>query len=325
MPEFVEPMLARLVSEPPSGDWVYEIKFDGYRTLALKGGPDVQLLSRNRLDLTRRFPEVAEALAELPVGSAVLDGEIVALESGGLSSFQLLQASEASAKRPPIHFYAFDLPFLEGEDLRSLPLLDRKKRLEAMLPKDNGLIRFSATLGSDSGKLLAKARKLGLEGLIGKRPGSSYESGRRSGAWIKLKLHQEQEMVIGGYTTPNRTRQHFGALLVGYYDDGQLRYAGKVGTGFADATLAALHSTLKEIGQSRCPFADLPETKRSSRYGIALTPAEMKRCHWVEPKLVGQVRFSSWTRDGKLRHPVFLGLRADKNARDVVRERAAAP
>ncbi len=163
-------------------------------------------------------------------------------------------------------------------------------------------------------------RKLGLEGLvIGKRVDSKYEPGRRSGAWIKLKLHHEQEMVIGGYTNPGGSRQHFGALLVGYYAGDKFNFAGKVGTGFDEALLAELHVQLDALSQMKCPFANLPE-KRAGRYGVGVTPAEMKRCHWVKPELVCQIKFSEWTRDGKLRQPVFLGLRDDKNAREVVRE-----
>jgi bifunctional non-homologous end joining protein LigD len=161
-----------------------------------------------------------------------------------------------------------------------------------------------------------------LEGLIGKRIGSRYEAGRRSGAWIKLKLHQEQEMVIGGFTDPEGSRMQFGSLIIGYFKKGTLFCAGKVGTGFDDALLRSLGKTMQAISQKDCPFADLPE-KRAGRYGAGITAAVMKRCHWVKPSLVCQVKFSEWTRDGKLRHPVFLGLRDDKNAKEVVREKAS--
>jgi bifunctional non-homologous end joining protein LigD len=181
------------------------------------------------------------------------------------------------------------------------------------------LIRFSSSLGNKPEPLLQQARELGLEGLIGKRPDSRYESGQRSGNWIKLKLHHEQEFVIGGYTPPGGTRPHFGALLVGVYKGGQLKFAGKVGTGFNVKLLRSLHAEFKKIGTDTCPFVDLPE-KRTGRYGQGITAAEMKRCHWVKPVLVCQLKYTEWTRDDRLRHPVFLGLREDKSAQEVVRE-----
>jgi bifunctional non-homologous end joining protein LigD len=169
--------------------------------------------------------------------------------------------------------------------------------------------------------LLKEAQKLGLEGLIGKRPDSKYEAGRRSGSWIKLKLHQEQEMVIGGFTEPGGSRNYFGSLIIGYYEKRGLFCAGKVGTGFNDALLKSLARRFDSIKSNECPFVNLPE-KRAGRYGAGITPAEMKRCHWLKPILVCQVKYSEWTRDGKLRQPVFLGLREDKPAKEVIREKA---
>ncbi len=201
--EFVEPMKAKLAGSPPEpGDWLYEIKFDGFRALALKNGRDVRLLSRNEKDFNEKFPEIAGAIGELEADDAVLDGEIVALDKNGVSSFQLLQAFELGEERPPIFFYAFDLLYLNGKDLKQLPLVERKARLKHILKEHTGLIRFSDSLGDNAVKLLKQARTLGLEGLIGKRRDSRYEPGKRSGAWIKLKLHREQEFVIGGYTDP---------------------------------------------------------------------------------------------------------------------------
>jgi bifunctional non-homologous end joining protein LigD len=322
--KFVQPMMARLVASPPPGRWIYEIKFDGFRALALKDGPDVSLLSRNEKDFSAKFPEVFDAVRELKAESAVIDGEIVALDKGGRSSFQLLQAYDLGQERPPIFYYAFDLLHLNGRDLGDELVTERKRELEKLLQGSAGIIRFSASLEGNVAVLLKKAQKLGLEGLIGKRADSKYESGRRSGAWIKLKLHTEQEMVIGGFTDPSGARQYFGALLVGYYKEDELIYAGKVGTGFNEALLKKLRAQLAPLMREQCPFANLPE-KRAGRYGAGVTPAEMKRCHWVEPKLVCQIKFSEWTRDGKLRQPVFLGLREDKPARDVVRENPATP
>lgn len=320
--QFIEPMLAEAASAPPAGEWLYEVKFDGFRALALKDGNSVRLLSRNEKDFTGRFPDVVESVARLKADTAILDGEIVALDPNGRSSFQLLQARELNATPPPIYFYAFDVLHLDGEDLRELPLRERKERLERLLKKPPGLVRCSSTLGTDGALLLTKARELGLEGVIGKRPDSVYEAGRRSGAWIKIKLHDEQEFVIGGYTDPEGSRAHFGALLVGVHRGRALCFAGKVGTGFNDKLLETLHEQFEPLRQSSCPFTNLPEKQRGP-YGAGVTASEMKRCHWLRPELVCQIKFSNWTRDEKLRHPVFLGLREDKEAREVVREKAS--
>jgi bifunctional non-homologous end joining protein LigD len=322
--KFIEPMKARLLESPPAGDWIYEIKFDGFRALAFKRNGEVRLLSRNEKDFGAKFSDVRDAIARLDVDDAIIDGEIVALDDQGRSSFQLLQRFELGEVRPPLFFYAFDLLRLHGEDLTRQPLLRRKSQLEQILKNAPEIIRYSASLGNDAKPLLPKIRKLGLEGLIGKRTDSDYEPGRRSGAWIKLKLHQEQEMVIGGYTDPEGSRTHFGSLLIGFYENKKLIFAGKVGTGFTEAILGSVHSRLKEIASDNCPFSNLPEP-RGGRYGKNITAAEMKRCHWVEPVLVCQAKYSEWTQDGKLRHPVYLGLREDKDAGEVVRERAARP
>ena len=319
---FVEPMMAKAVSSAPTGDWIYEIKFDGFRALALKHGKNVSLRSRNDKDFGARFSEIREAIAQLDAGNAILDGEIVALDARGRPSFQLLQAHELDRERTPLCFYAFDLLRLEGESLREEPLRERKSRLEHLLQNAPPALRYSASLQGDVKTLLANAARLGLEGLVGKRQGSFYEAGRRSGAWIKLKLHREQEMVIGGYTAPAGSREYFGALLVGFYEKNQLKFAGKVGTGFDANSLRDVFRELKPLSQQDCSFVNLPE-KQWGRYLTGLTAREMKGCHWVKPKLVCQVKFSEWTRDGKLRHPVFLGLREDKSAEEVVRESSA--
>jgi bifunctional non-homologous end joining protein LigD len=319
LPEFAEPMKAKLAESVPSGNWLYEIKFDGFRALALRGGSEARLLSRNEKDFGGKFPEVMDAVSRLDVRDAIIDGEIVALDEKGRSSFQLLQAFELGQKRPPIFFYAFDLLRLNGADLRDLPVEERKKKLERLLTESPGNIRYSASLGTEARKILDQARQLGLEGLIGKRVGSQYETGRRSGNWIKLKLHHEQEFVIGGYTEPEGSRSHFGALLVGTYEGEQLKFAGKVGTGFNEKLLQTLFGMFKKIPSETCPFSDLPE-KRPGRYSQGVTASEMKLCHWVNPKLVCQIKFSEWTRDHRLRQPVFLGLRDDKDPKDVVRE-----
>jgi bifunctional non-homologous end joining protein LigD len=322
--KFIEPMKARLLKSAPSGDWIYEIKFDGFRAMAFKSNGDVRLFSRNEKDFSGKFSAVHDALARLDAHDAIIDGEIVALDARGRSSFQLLQRFELGQARPPLFYYAFDLLWLNGKDLTHEPLVRRKLQLEQILKNAPEVIRYSSSLGEDAAPLLPRIRKLGLEGLIGKRKDSLYEPGRRSGAWIKLKLHQEQEMVIGGYTDPEGARRHFAALLIGFHENKKLRFAGKVGTGFNKAILKSLHSRLEKIVFDSCPFANLPET-RVGHYRQNITAAEMKRCHWVRPELVCQVRFSEWTQDGKLRHPVFLGLRGDKDAAEVIREKAAPP
>jgi bifunctional non-homologous end joining protein LigD len=320
MPVFVEPMKARLVSDPPKGEWHYEMKFDGWRALALKGGQGVQLLSRNNKGFTDKFPDIVQAVGALPVERAVIDGEIAAIDPEGRSSFQLLQAYDTGSERPPLLYYAFDLLELEGRDLTGLPLTERRELLLSLIPPQDSVIRFSVTLGTDGPRLLKEASKLGLEGLIGKQPHSQYEVGSRSGAWIKLKLHQEQEFVIGGYTPPEGSRKFFGSLIVGVRDGKKLVAAGKVGTGFDHALLKSLHARFRKLERKECPFANLPAAT-AGKWGQGITASEMKRCHWLDPVLVCQVKFSEWTRDGRLRQPVFLGLREDKNPADVVRER----
>lgn len=319
--KFLEPMKARIENGVPPGDWLYEIKFDGFRAVAYKEGKTVHLLSRTNHDLAEKFPDVVEALEKLEAPRAIVDGEIVALDSKGRSSFQLLQAYELGQERPPLCFYVFDVLALHGKSLRDLPLEERREKLQAILPADSDIIRFSSSLGDDAKALLKKAEKLGLEGLIGKRKGSLYEVGRRSGSWIKLKLVKAQEFVIGGYTPPGGTRKHLGALLVGVHDGKKLVYAGKVGTGYTGAVLKDLHTRFKVIAGTQCPFANLPE-EREGRYGQGITASVMKKCHWLKPVLVCQVKFAEWTRDTRLRQPVYMGLREDKKARDVVKEPA---
>jgi bifunctional non-homologous end joining protein LigD len=316
---FIEPMKSKLVERLPEGEWIYEIKLDGIRAIALKQGSRVRLISRNEKDLGSDFPEVMDGIESLSAKEAIIDGEIVALDPKGRSSFQLLQARDTGGPRPAIFYYAFDLLQLEGKDLRNDPLTARKARLEKILKHAPDVIRYSASLEGDAAELLKHAGRLGLEGLIGKRKDSEYEPGRRSGAWVKSKLLHEQEMVIGGYSDPEGSRKHFGALLVGCQAKNGLQFAGKVGTGFNEISLDRLHERFVKLAVRRCPFQNLPE-KKAGRYGQGITPSKMKACHWVKPALVCQVKFAEWTRDGKLRQPVFLGLREDKDPKEVVRE-----
>ncbi|WP_237763932.1 non-homologous end-joining DNA ligase [Terrimicrobium sacchariphilum] len=303
-------MKALTVEHPPAGDWFYEIKFDGWRALALCGLEKVKIMSRNHKDMTDLFPDVADALESQGLGDSILDGEIVALDSQGRSSFQLLQAYRLATESPALFYYVFDLPRYKGRDLRDRPVEVRKEMLREIIPGAGEVVRFSDSLGSNYRKLRNHAKALNLEGLIGKRGGSLYESGRRSGAWIKIKIIHEQELVIAGYTDPQGSRSGFGAILLGYYKQGRLISAGKVGTGFSDALLDSLSARFRRMSRGTMPYADAKN----------LTPAELRSAHWVKPEMVAQVRFKEWTSDGRLRQPVFLGLREDKSPRDVVRE-----
>jgi bifunctional non-homologous end joining protein LigD len=319
-PRFIQPMKPRLVETPPAGGaWIYELKFDGVRALAIKIEKKVSLLSRNENELAGRFPEIVEAVKTLPVGECVIDGEVVALDEEGRSSFQLLQAREMEGKKSPIYFYVFDLLQLDGKSLVSLPLEPRKQLLEQICSHAGDPVRFSGEIGGDAIPLLQEVKRRGLEGIIGKQRGSVYEPGRRSGAWIKLKCVTEQEFVIGGYTPPAGSRKYFGAILVGYYKDNRLLFAGKVGTGFTAKSLSILHKKFRAEQRDDCPFEDLP-SKQDGKWVQGITPSMMRKMHWVNPVFVCEIKFAEWTRDGKLRAPVFLGLRDDKKPKEVVRE-----
>jgi len=219
----------------------------------------------------------------------------------------------------PLVYYVFDLLSLEGKDLCNQPLTARRKALASLLKDATENIRLSEELRGSKDELLRVAQEFGLEGLVAKRPNSVYESGRRSGAWVKYKITKAQEFVIGGYTLPEGSRSHLGSLLVGYNNPNGLIFAGRVGTGFSDKVLANLYGKFQKLKQSECPFVNLPE-KSKGRWGLGITPAMMKRCHWIKPELIAQVKFTEWTHDDQLRQPVFLGLRTDKEAKDVVRE-----
>jgi len=321
-PQFIEPMKARLVDEPPKhGDWLYELKFDGIRAMAIKNDRKVSLISRNGNKLDARFPEIVEAVKNLPVREYVIDGEVVALDEDGRSSFQLLQGLEMEGRKAPLRFYVFDLLQLDGKSLLGLPLEQRKQVLAKICENVGDPIRYSGEISGDVKSLLAEVKRRGLEGLIGKQRNSVYEPGRRSGTWIKLKCVNEQEFVIGGYTPPAGSRKYFGAILVGYYEIGKLRFAGKVGSGFTEKSLSMLHKKFREEEHDDCPFVDLP-SKQGGEWVQGITPSMMKKMHWVNPKFVAEIKFAEWTRDLKLRQPVFLGMREDKAATEVKREAA---
>jgi len=320
-PRFIEPMKPKLVEHAPTtGDWVYELKFDGIRALAIKDGRTIQLISRNEKKLNDRFPEIVQAAADFDADECVVDGEVVAMDEEGRSSFQLLQRTELDGKDALLAFYVFDLLQLNGHSLINVPLTLRKDALMRLIPPSGDVIRFSGTLGTDAKTLLPEIQRRSLEGLIGKQRDSVYESGRRSGTWIKLKCVTEQEFVIGGFTPPAGARKHFGALLVGYYDKGNLHFAGKVGSGFDAKLLSSLHKKMRAEERPTTPFTDLP-SKQNGEWVQGITPSMMRKINWVNPKFVCQVKFSEWTRDLKLRQPVFLGLREDKDPREVEREK----
>jgi len=283
-------------------NWIFERKLDGIRCLAIRAGGEVRLLSRNDLSLDARYPEVAEALAGEACDEFAVDGEVVAFE-GSQTSFAAL--AQRGRRHVPVFFYAFDLLWLEGHDVRQLPLRSRKRLLRDAL-EFHGPIRWTPHRNRDGEAMFAEACRKGWEGLIAKRADSEYVSSR-SRDWLKLKCEHGQELVIGGFTPPRGSRVEFGALLVGYYRDGRLEYAGKVGTGFDTDTLHSLGARLRQLRREDPPFADAESIRER---GVT----------WVEPDLVAQVGFTEWTRDGRLRHPRFLGLRDDKSAREVVRE-----
>jgi bifunctional non-homologous end joining protein LigD len=304
------PMLATLVDPDEflarSGPgWVYERKLDGLRCLAVRNGDQVELWSRNHNSFTARFPTVAAALARVAAPNFTVDGELVAFDGKDFVGFGDLQQHGSALA---VVYCVFDLLQLLGKDTRELPLGDRKRLLaQAVASGDD--VQVVEELDGDPATLLARACRQGWEGLIAKRADSTYAAGR-SPDWRKLKCSASQELVIGGYTEPRGQRRGFGALLVGYFDGDTLRYAGKVGTGFSDKTLHHLHGEMAKRRRDTAPFADPPREKTA---------------HWVEPELVANIAFSEWTRDGKLRHPRFEGLRTDKPARAVVRERPQTP
>jgi bifunctional non-homologous end joining protein LigD len=302
----IEPMKAVLADKPFSDpNWIFERKLDGIRCLAIKDASGVRLTSRTGRLMNEEYPAVVEALESEPSEEFIADGEIVAFENG-ITSFSRLQ--RRGHERVPVFLYLFDLPSHEGEDLRQRPLRERKARLRRAL-EFGGPLRFNPHRNGEHGEeLYREACQKGLEGVMAKRADSPYLSGGRSRDWLKLKCHAEQELAIGGYTAPKGSRTDFGALLVGYYDDsGTLRYAGKVGTGFDQHTLKELGARLRELEQDESPFEPFKPIPPGT--------------HWVSPELVAQIGFAEWTRDGRLRHPRYLGLRDDKPARDVVRER----
>jgi len=316
VPQFIGPQLATLVTDVPAGhSWLYEIKLDGYRIFCRIDNGKVSILTRKAQDWTDRFRAVVRAATDLPVRGAIIDGEVVAVENDGRHSFQRLQNSFGDGAARLI-YYAFDLLYLDGRDLRAAPLIQRKKTLRSLLSDgaetgEMAVIRYSEHWIGGGRELFAKACEMGLEGIISKRVDDPYRSGRTR-SWLKIKCSQNQEFVIGGFTDPAGARLGFGALLLGVYEhNGPLRYSGRVGTGFDERSLRDLLVRLKKLERKSTPFGHAPK-------GV-----NFKRVHWVEPQLVCEVVFTGWTADGLLRHPSFKGLREDKSPVEVTREVAA--
>ncbi len=312
LPESIKPQLATLVESVPDGDWRYEVKFDGYRIMARIDSGKVQLFTRNGHDWTAKMPQQAEALAALGLESAWLDGEVVVPNEDGTPDFQALQNAFEVGRSGTIVYYLFDLPYLNGMDLREVPLEERRAALSQVLEhNDNDLLRFSADFTEQPESVLESACQMKLEGLIGKRAGSTYVS-KRSSSWVKIKCKNRQEFIIVGYTDPKGARSGFGALLLGLHDEaGALHYAGKVGTGFNQVTLKSLHAKLKALEVDKSPLAKAPPA------------ADVRGAHWLKPELMCEVAFAEMTRQGVIRHSVFHGLRSDKPAQAITHERPA--
>jgi bifunctional non-homologous end joining protein LigD len=305
LPKRLQPMLATLTDAPfDDPGWVFEDKYDGFRMIAEIKNGKVALYSRNGKIISRNYIEVAKALEGVEA-DAVIDGELVAIGRDGVSHFQLLQ--NALRHEAKLLYCAFDLMFENGEDLRKRPLLERKERLKAVLPSDK-LIEFSRHRKANGTKFFAEAERKGLEGIMAKRADSAYASGSRTADWLKIKTAKRQEVVVAGFTAPKRTRPFFGALVLAVREDDTWRYIGHVGTGFSHKALEELHAKLVKLKVPKSPFAGRVKDERVTT--------------WVRPSLVAEVRFAEWTGKGELRQPVYLGLRADKRAKDVVREQA---
>lgn len=318
LPVEPRPQLATLSQQVPRGDqWIHEIKFDGYRLLARIDHGEVRLITRNGKDWTGRFERIADALRTLPIQNAILDGEVVAIQRDGTSSFRLLQKALATEHTGNLVYQLFDLLYLDGVDLRNAPLLERKRLLgqlttRAALTK-TGTLRYTEHLPGAAEEFHAEACRLGLEGIICKHADEPYRAGRNR-HWLKVKCNRHDEFIIGGYTSPAGSRVGFGALLLGAYEDSRLVYTGRVGTGFTNQQLRTLHARLSELETDESPFDTTPKVAGA---------------HWVRPQLVGEVEYTEQTRDGKLRHPTFRGLREDRNPEEITlkptESAAAAP
>src|SRR5580692_6826445 len=317
LPSFVPPQLSQPVEKPPSGpQWLHEIKLDGYRMAARIDNGRVQLLTRTGLDWTDKYPSAIAALANLNIKTAYLDGELCGVDEAGLPTFAHTQAATDGERDVQLVYYAFDLLHLDGWDISGLQLIERKALLEPLLANKPGL-QFNGHETGDGELILKHAGKLGFEGVVSKTIDAPYAPGNR-GLWRKAKALNRQEFVIVGWSDPEGSRPHLGALLLGYYtDEGKLIYAGRVGTGMPDKVLADLRRRLEPLARKTSPLIVPPP--RSTRFG---SPLVLSRVHWVEPKLVAEITYLTWTADGLLRHTVYVGLREDKPPDQVRREAA---
>jgi DNA ligase D-like protein (predicted ligase) len=316
---FIAPMLLLKADVLPDDAtrWEYQLKLDGYRAIAFKTGGGLHLRSRNNKDFALRYPTIVAGLAKLP-DETVIDGEVVAFDEEGRPSFGALQNYGSAAAA--LVFYVFDVMVLAGKDVMSEPLEKRRKLLEQkVLTKLEEPCRYVGSFDAALHDLIASVKTQGLEGLVAKRRNSRYEPGMRSGAWQKMRVNRGQELVIGGYTHGTRT---FDALVLGVYEGAKLLYVARTRNGFTPAIRAALFKRFKPLEIDQCPFANLPEL-RGGRWGEGLTKAKMADCQWLKPVLVAQIDFLEWTAENHLRHSKFVGLREDKNPREVRRELSA--
>jgi DNA ligase D-like protein (predicted ligase) len=312
--EFIEPMQCLLVSKLPQGEeWEYELKLDGYRTLAVKRGDRLLLFSRNKKSFNSRFPAIVAGLTNLPDDS-IIDGEIVAMDESGRPSFNRLQNFSANADA--ITFFAFDLLMWKGENLQKQPLEKRRALLRSRAMQKMPGAHFSESFPVTADQMVSAVRSQGLEGIVAKRRNSFYEPGRRSGAWVKMRIGGGQEFVISGYTPSSK---NFDTLLVGYYEGNALMFAAKVRNGFVPAMRDTVFRHFNKLHIKTCPFANLPESGKG-RWGEGLTAADMEKCIWLKPQLVAAIDYAEWTPANHLRHSKFIALREDKNAREVIRE-----
>jgi bifunctional non-homologous end joining protein LigD len=300
LPSIIKPMLATLVDEPFSDpDWIFETKWDGYRSVCFLKNGSARFVSRNQIEMTPQYPELANIGKQLRAKEAILDGEICALDRHGIPRFQMLQRKGA-AQRPPIVYFVFDLLYLDGYDLTSCTVVERKARLAEIIQPSN-VIKLSEHIEGDGEAFFREVARFKLEGMMAKRAGSKYVQ-KRSSDWLKIKTVMRQEVVIGGYTQPRGGRSHFGALVCGLYRGDELHYVAHTGGGFNEKLLASIYKLMQPLKIDKSPFVAVPKTNE---------PVQ-----WIKPKLVGEVKFSEWTADNHLRHPVFVGMREDKDPKD---------
>jgi bifunctional non-homologous end joining protein LigD len=300
MPSQIKPMLATLVDEPFSNpDWIFETKWDGYRSVCFLKNGKAQFVSRNHIEMTPQYPELANIGKQVRAKEAILDGEICALDARGIPRFQMLQR-KGGAQRPPIVYFVFDLLYVDGHDLTACTVVERKAKLAEILQPSN-VIKLSDHIEGDGEAFFREIEKFRLEGMMAKRADSKYVQ-KRSSDWLKIKTVMRQEVVIGGYTQPRGTRSHFGSLVCGLYRGDELHYVAHIGGGFNEKLLAAIYKLMQPLKGNKSPFLEVPKTNE---------PVQ-----WLKPKLVAEVKFSEWTADHRLRHPVFVGLREDKQPKE---------